>query len=422
MRGFDDLDAPAGRRVAVAGDHQTLERTGPVRLQRRRHGGRRLAGADDDGPPRRRGGQMRRQAQARVGGGDRGREHGPQQARRDQQACGAADFMIGQQFQRPHHGGMVPFAAATGGAGVEQLLAGRRVRQADMERLRPLQRQVEVFLVQLDAEPRIEAALHHPLAMHLQDARTGEPAHQGLTHAGRIGAGLGGEQQRLAHRLDGQRHDDLVGDLGGLAVAVAADQGDVAAHLLEQRPHPLERRLGAAHHDGQRGLARADLAAGDRRIQVVAAERVDAAGELLGRDRRDGAHVHHHAAGGEALGDAVRAEQHGFDMRRVRHHQDDDVGLGGDLAARPAGDGTGIEQFLRQGAGAVQEQRVAGGLQVPRHRPPHDAEPDESDLAHAVSPLPGAGPALSPPIAARMRATRLLLPAARMPTSLPIAT
>jgi hypothetical protein len=48
------------------------------------------------------------------------------------------------------------------------------------------------------------------------------------------------EQQRLADGRDVQRHDDLVGHLGGLAVAVAAHQRDVLAHQLEQRLDALE--------------------------------------------------------------------------------------------------------------------------------------------------------------------------------------
>ena len=52
------------------------------------------------------------------------------------------------------------------------------------------------------------------------------------------------EQQGLADRLDGQGDDDLVGDLGGLAGADIADQGDVLAHQIEQRLDPVEGRLG----------------------------------------------------------------------------------------------------------------------------------------------------------------------------------
>ena len=72
-----------------------------------------------------------------------------------------------------------------------------------------------------------------------------KPPIRALTHLGRIGPGLGRQQQRLADRLDGQRDDDLIGDLAGLPVAVAADQGDVFAHQIEQRPDRVERLLGS---------------------------------------------------------------------------------------------------------------------------------------------------------------------------------
>ena len=79
----------------------------------------------------------------------------------------------------------------------------------------------------------IEGALDHALAVHFEDLRAGEAAHQRLTYLGRVGAVPGGEQQGFGHRLDVQRDDDLVGHLGGLAVTIAADAGDVLAHGLE---------------------------------------------------------------------------------------------------------------------------------------------------------------------------------------------
>ena len=81
----------------------------------------------------------------------------------------------------------------------------------------------------------------------------------------------------------------------------------------------------AADHDGQRGVLGADFAARHRGIEIVAAQRFDAPGEFLGRDRRDRAHVDDELALAQALGDAVLAEQHGLDVGRVGHHQDDDV-------------------------------------------------------------------------------------------------
>ena len=78
--------------------------------------------------------------------------------------------------------------------------------------------------MQRNAEARLEIALDHAFAVDLEDAGCGEAAHQRLADAGRIGAGLGSEDERLTDRLDGQGDDDLVRDLGRLSVAIAARQ------------------------------------------------------------------------------------------------------------------------------------------------------------------------------------------------------
>jgi hypothetical protein len=85
-------------------------------------------------------------------------------------------------------------------------------------------------------------------------------------------------------RLDGKRHDDLVGDLAGLAVAGLAHARDVLAHQREQRSHLLEQGRAPTHHDGERGRLGADLAAGNRRIEIIAAKRSDSR-RILQSDR-----------------------------------------------------------------------------------------------------------------------------------------
>ena len=122
-------------------------------------------------------------------------------------------FVIGHVFERLDQRRVVQLGAAVGRAGIEQLLRRRGVAAGHAERARALQREVQVLLVQLDAEARVEGALDHALAVHFEDARGGEAAHQRLAHLGRVGAGLRREHQRLADRLDVQRDDDLVGDL-----------------------------------------------------------------------------------------------------------------------------------------------------------------------------------------------------------------
>ncbi|KAF5293272.1 hypothetical protein FQR65_LT20119 [Abscondita terminalis] len=300
-----------------------------------------------------------------------------------------AHFEVGLDLQRTHHAGVIPARATVGHAAVEQLLRLCRVGQGHAELPRAAQGQVQVLLVQRDAEARVERALDHALGMHFQDLGRRKAAQQRLAHAGRIGAGARCEQQRLGHGLDVQRHDDLVGHLGGLAVAVAAHQGDVLAHALEQGLDAGEHVLGTADHDGQRGVLGAHLAAGDRRIQVLGAHGLDAAREVLGGHGRDGAHVHHHlaAAALEACGHAVLAEQHLLDIG-VRQHQEDDVGTLGHAARRGALGGAALGDLRGDLAQGVHEQLVAGREQVARHGRAHDAEAHETKLErgciHAV--------------------------------------
>ena len=67
MGRLDDLDALAGRAIAVARDHQPVERAVPGQLEGPRHLRRRLAGADHDGAPRRLRRQVEPDRQRRLG-------------------------------------------------------------------------------------------------------------------------------------------------------------------------------------------------------------------------------------------------------------------------------------------------------------------------------------------------------------------
>src|SRR5918994_993697 len=298
----------------------------------------------------------------------------------------APDLVVSHDLQRADHGRMVPGRASVRRTRVEQLLRVRRVRQAQLQLPGSLQGQIEIFLVQLDAEARIEGALDHALAVQLEDARAGEAAHERLAHLGRVRPRLGGEEQRFADGLDGQRHNDLVGDLRGLAITVAADESDVLAHELEQGLHLFEGALGPADHDGERGLLGPDLAARDRRVEVIATLLVDAPGEVFGGNRRDRAHVDNDLAGRKALRDSARAEERRLHMRCVRHHRDDDLGVFGNLPAGAARHRALSEHLLRWRIEVVQEQFVAYCLEMPGHGPAHDAKTEKSDF-HRVTPL-----------------------------------
>ena len=191
--------------------------------------------------------------------------------------------------------------------------------------------------------------------MHFQDPRRREATHQRQAHLRGIGACLRRKQQRLADCFDVQRDDDLVSHLGRLAVAVAADQRDVLAHQLKQRFQLRKDRLAAADHDRQRRRFGADFPARHRRIEIVAAERIDLLRELLGRQRRDRAHIDDDLPLRQSRRDAVFVEERGLDVRRIRHHRDDDVRLLSDLLAVRACAAARIDERLRNAGNAEEE-------------------------------------------------------------------
>src|SRR6202042_2783814 len=202
-----------------------------------------------------------------------------------------ADLVTGESLEHTSHARMVPCRAACGDRSVEQLLTSGGVWQADAERTRALQCEVQVLLMQRDAETGLEIALDHAFAVHLKDAGRSESSHQRLPHTGRIGASLGSENERLADSLDRQGDDDLVRDLGRLSVAIAADKRDILAHEREDRLDLLEGRLGPPDHDRETRRLGAALAPGNRRVEIFAAQFVDLLGEVLGRDWGDRAHI-----------------------------------------------------------------------------------------------------------------------------------
>ena len=282
---------------------------------------------------------------------------------------------------------MVEPGEAVAGAGVEELLREGGSGQTHAEGAGTRQGEVEVLLVELDAEARIEGPFDHPLAVQLEDFRSRKAAHQRVTDPGRVDSALGGEEQCLADRLDGHGDDDLVGRLAGLTGAVVTDQGDVFAHQLEERLDALEGRLRSADHDGHSGVFGADLAARHRGVEVIAAEGVDLLGKKLGVDGRDGAHVDHRRARAKTLGGAVGPEEHLGHVGCVGHHDDDDLGPLRHLAAGAAFGRSTVEELPGSRVEVLDEQLMARGLQMTRHWASHDSGPDETDFCHIESSL-----------------------------------
>ena len=119
----------------------------------------------------------------------------------------------------------------------------------------------------------------------------------------------------------------MVGRLDGLAGAVGADVHDRLADAYENRLGGREVIVGTTDHDRQRGIQRARLAAGHRRVE----DAKSALGGDLSQLRRDvgtdAGEVDHQSAGLGAGEDALIAEQDTLHIGGVGHHDRHHVGV-----------------------------------------------------------------------------------------------
>ena len=173
----------------------------------------------------------------------------------------------------------------------------------------------------------------------------------------------------------------VVHQLGDRAGADRADIAGLVAHRVEHALVAVELLLVAADPDRHLAAGSAAGAAADRRIQHVEV--------LLGEDRVDlahhrdrvGRHVEKRGVGLHALDQTVLAERHRLDIGRHRQRGEDDLRGCGELARGESAHSAPFAE-KRLGRGAVEvvdDELVAGLLQIGRHALAHHAEPDETD-------------------------------------------
>ncbi len=205
-------------------------------------------------------------------------------------------------------------------------------------------------------------------------------------HRLQIQAGARGVHQALAHPDHRAGNDNLIAHLGVLSRPRSALVDDVLPHRLEQRPRTRDGGGIAAHHDGKSGVPRADVAAGDWRVDGGGALCRGRLGDLDGQPRLRRGHVDDEGAGSDGAEHAVGVEIHLADVRRETHHREDDIGAGRG-GCRRVGPARAVgDQIVGFGPRpGVHRDRVAGGEQVPAHRPSHDSRADPGQcLRHDV--------------------------------------
>ena len=234
-----------------------------------------------------------------------------------------------------------------------------------------------------DLEAERIVVLEHPPAAVGEHPRLRRAARQGTDHLLDVEPGLDGQDDALGNPEIRAREDHLVDGLDGLPGADRTDEGDGRAHRLERRASTFEVRGLAADEDREGAILRALAATGDRRIEHRHALFGQPRGEVPRRRGRDRGHVDDQCVASRSSSHAVRAEQHGFDVRGVGHDRDDDIRRGRHSARALDERDAEFAELARPTRGPVPgRDREARPGDIGGHRPTHGAESHETD-AHS---------------------------------------
>ena len=179
----------------------------------------------------------------------------------------------------------------------------------------------------------------------------------------------------------------LVDHLGELAGAGRTHQPAGPGIGGDHRLGPGIRVRRAAAHHRQHAVLRARLAARHRRVDEPGGAFRGGRGELA-RDRRRGRRVvDEDGAGRQRREGAVGSDRHRAQVVVIADAGEDHLGTGGGFGRRRRPRAAMLGRpFLRATRGSVENgDLVAPGGEMPCHRKPHHAEPDECDARHATS-------------------------------------
>ena len=240
--------------------------------------------------------------------------------------------------------------------------------------------------MQVDLETRLVVAGDHHGSLCVHDGRACQATLDGLEHQLGVHTGLLCQGQGLGQSLDVAGHDNLVGQLGGVAGThlTAADRR--STHGIQDRLVSIKHSLLAADHKTQGAVDGLGFAAGNGSIQHLHALLLQLGVDLLGGHRVDGRAVNEHCTGLHVGNYAVFAQHHLFDLRGVGQHSDDHIALCADLLLRCTLCTDSFQLLYRSLTAVIYQQvSVACLQQVLCHRFAHDAQTDKSNFHNNFS-------------------------------------
>ena len=197
--------------------------------------------------------------------------------------------------------------------------------------MRAIQRIVQILNVQVDFKAGLVVALEHHggLGVHHRAAR--KAALDCFKHQLGVNARLLRQCQCFGQSLDVAGHNNLIGQLGGVARTHIAAAHDRCAHCFQQGLEPVKHFLLAADHEGQTSVDGLGLSAGNRGVQHFNAFFLKYSVDLLAGYRIDAAHVDKGGTGLHRSSNAVLTQHNALDMRTVGQHGKNNVTAFADL-------------------------------------------------------------------------------------------
>ena len=257
----------------------------------------------------------------------------------------------------------------------------RRSRKGRADLVGGVEDETQVLLLEVDRESGLPVVRDHLRTAVGQHPRPGRTAFDGIERACQIEPRCLGEEKRLGCGELIANHQDLIDELGELAVPHRSQVGDGGRIALEYRPRPRHVGFAPANHGGEGSLDGSFRPTAHRCIEPVDFSRDELERQPSGLKRGDGGVIDYQLS----LAESLLEPRHDFDdIGGVRDTDGDDIAAFGEgcqicglVHLEPVG-------FTR--SSIPYGRAISLGHQVGDHAPTHDPQSYKPDsLLHPAN-------------------------------------
>src|SRR6202046_5489867 len=283
----------------------------------------------------------------------------------------------GHLLDEGHDCRMVQVSAALIHESDQHLLHHAGEGKRDFLRFRGEERIAKVLLMKANAKAWLKVTSNDKRGLGVQHSAARQSALDGVEDNFGVDAAAVGENEGFGHCGDVASNDDLIGQLGHIARADAAGEGNAGAQQFQDWSDFLEGSFVSSHHDGKGGIDGLRFTSAHRRVKKLNAFLGAGLANLLRDDGANGTHVDQDRSLASAFEHAVGPEYCLLYFGSIGEHGDDDFSLSRDLAAGcGAFDALSDDRIEQDWNNVISQELVSGFPQIAQHGFAHDSETD----------------------------------------------